>query len=250
MARPCSQRSLGHRRKDDFSSRGCVLHNGNVSRWAIGVAVGLVVCGACGRQPPRLRPLGPHACVVAFGDSLTSGVGVRASETYPALLARALGCEVINAGVAGETSDAALRRLPGVLESYRPDLVILCHGGNDFLQRRPESAVATNVARMIETIRSHGADVVLVSVPRAGLILRAAPFYARLARRYGVPCEDHILAQVLSTPALKEDAIHPNAQGNLRLAEALARLIRESTSSPLPSAAPRSSGLDQAAEGE
>ena len=71
-----------------------------------------------------------------------------------------------------------------------------------------------------------GADVLLVGVPRPGLVLKTAPFYGRLAREFDLPYEGAVLKTILSSGPLKSDAIHPNRAGYRRLAEGLALRIR------------------------
>ena len=94
----------------------------------------LALCIGCGGHS-SIRRLSATSVVVAFGDSLTAGTGARDVESYPSVLSGMLACPVINAGVPGEDTSAGLRRLPGVLERERPQLVILCHGGNDMLNK-------------------------------------------------------------------------------------------------------------------
>jgi len=180
----------------------------------------------CARRVAEIHRLGDGAVVVAFGDSLTAGTGAEEGSSYPEVLGGLLGVRVVNAGVPGETSSEGLGRLPHVLDLYKPDLVIICHGGNDMLQGRDLEEVERNVTAMVKMAQLAGADVVLVGVPAPGLILRTAPFYRRVARRCGVPIEDRILAEVLSRGGLKSDAIHPNSEGYRRMATAVAALIR------------------------
>jgi len=189
------------------------------------VLTGLVLLAGCDR-PPALRPLPEGAVVLAFGDSLTYGTGAGPGEDYPHVLAARLGRKVVNAGIPGEISAAGLARLPAVLEQVQPQLVVLCHGGNDFLQRLPKEQAAANVRAMIDLCRAAGAEVLLVAVPQLGLTASPPPFYAEIAREKQIPCEEDILHDLLTDRALKSDAIHPNAAGYRRLAEAVLHLYR------------------------
>jgi acyl-CoA thioesterase-1 len=189
-------------------------------------ALAFVLLAACGGEPD-LAPLPAGAVILAFGDSITHGTGARDGESYPEVLARRTGRTVVNAGVPGEITAQGLRRLPGVLGEVRPALVILCHGGNDILRKRPPGEAARNLREMIRLSRAAGAQVVLLGVPRFGLLLDSADFYREVAAQEGVPLEADILPDVLSDNALKSDAVHPNAAGYERLAQAVEALLRE-----------------------
>jgi lysophospholipase L1-like esterase len=181
----------------------------------------------CGRHP-RIVRLSESSVVVAFGDSLTAGTGASTTESYPSVLADLIGCRVVNAGVPGEESSAALRRLPTVLQEERADLVILCQGGNDMLRRREDDVIRRNLDAMVSLAHEAGADVILIGVPRPGLLLKVPSFYRQIANKHAIPCDSKTLAQVLSSPSLESDYVHPNAAGYRRLAESIAALIRES----------------------
>ncbi|NJC89394.1 MAG: arylesterase [Desulfuromonas sp.] len=197
------------------------LHTAAILAWLLLA----LLATACDRTP-KIAPLPTDAVVLAFGDSLTHGNGAPEGEAYPEVLAGMLGRTVINAGVPGEVSAAGLTRLPQLLEQYRPRLVILCHGGNDFLQRLDRAQTAANLAAMIEMIRASGADVVLVGVPEFGLILNPPKFYQETAERFGIPYEGEIVSDLLGDRDLKSDSIHPNAAGYRRMAEAIYKLIK------------------------
>jgi len=187
----------------------------------------IALCAGCGGYPKRINYLPADAVILAFGDSITYGTGAAPEESYPSELARLTGYEVINAGVPGELTGDALKRLPKLLEDYRPPLVILCHGGNDMLLNAPSGEIRANLELMIDEIKSSGADVILVGVPQPGLFIRTAAIYKDIAKSKRVPSEQKILAEVLSAPSLRDDQIHPNAEGYKRMARAIARLLPE-----------------------
>ena len=188
----------------------------------------LVMLIGCARKP-TISPITPDATILAFGDSLTAGTGAGKKHSYPSVLAELLGCTVINAGKPGEVTADAVARLKTTMREHEPDLVILCHGGNDFLQKYSDKHVARNLEAMIQRIQNSGADIILVGVPRPGLILRTSPIYADLARKYDLPCDARTIAEMLSTPSLKSDQVHPNAKGYRHLAHAILNLISYSS---------------------
>jgi acyl-CoA thioesterase I len=188
------------------------------------LAVALVACSGSSRALP---PLAPDAVIVAFGDSLTYGTGARPDESYPAVLSRLTGRKVVNAGVPGEVSASGLKRLPRVLERQAPNLVVLAHGGNDILRRRDLDQTEANLRQMIRLIRESGASVVLLGVPKAGLWLSSAKFYGTVAEELDIPFEGKIIPDLLGDNRMKSDAIHPNAQGYRKMAEAVHALLKE-----------------------
>jgi acyl-CoA thioesterase I len=188
----------------------------------------VALLGACGGGP-KLEKLGPNDVVLAFGDSLTYGTGANPdTESYPAALQRAIGRKVVNAGVPGETSAQGLARLPGVLDEVQPKLLILCHGGNDFLQKLDEARAAQNIRAMIEMARARGIGVVLLATPKPGLPPSVPAFYSQIAAQLKLPFEDGVIRAIVLDNRLKSDFVHPNAQGYARVAEALEKLLRKS----------------------
>src|SRR5258708_7486386 len=105
------------------------------------ILAALVLVG-CGGSTPKIAKLDRGAVVLAFGDSLTFGTGAAREQSYPAILARDTGLQVVNAGVPGEVSADGLARLPEAIDESQPKLLILCHGGNDFLLKMDEAAAA------------------------------------------------------------------------------------------------------------
>ncbi len=188
--------------------------------------VAVFILAACDRAP-TLPKLSPHDVILAFGDSLTHGTGASDDTAYPAVLAALSGRTVINAGVPGDTTTTALQRLPDVLAEYKPRLVLLCLGGNDMLKKQPEATTENNLRLLVQTIRSSGAEVVLIAVPEPKLFGGAPDFYARVADDMKLPLEDDVFNEVLKDNRLKADPIHANAAGYRVVAERLAELLRE-----------------------
>ena len=187
----------------------------------------LAACAGCGEKVPKVSPVGASDVIVAFGDSLTYGTGASEAESYPLVLGQLIGRKVIRAGVPGETTAGGLERLEGVLDENKPALVIVCLGGNDMLGKIADAQIVANLREIIRTLKGRGIAVVLVGVPRPALITQTAPYYAELAREFGLPYEGAIVTDVLYQGELKSDTIHPNAKGYRKMAEAIAKLLRK-----------------------
>ena len=182
---------------------------------------------ACGKGP-QVPPLGTNDVILAFGDSLTHGTGASPAESYPAQLQSLISRKVVNAGVPGEVSADGLQRLPGMLEETQPKLLILCHGGNDFLRKLSEAEAAANVRAMIKLAKDKGIGVVLVATPKPGFSISPPDFYAAIAKEFSIPFNDNALSSVLRDNALKSDLVHPNARGYTQIAETHAKLLKKS----------------------
>ena len=187
----------------------------------------LLLLVACGPSVPKLNPLPMDAVILAFGDSLTYGTGASAEESYPMVLQTLLGRTVVRSGVPGEVTAESLARLPEVLDEQNPKLMILCIGGNDFLRQLGEQQAAENIRAMIKLAKGKGVDVVLVGVPKFGLMLSPPDFYGQIAKEFQLPYEDGIMHKILLNRELKSDEIHPNAQGYQLFAEAIAALLKK-----------------------
>ena len=185
-----------------------------------------LLLAACGSSA-KLDKLDPSAVVLAFGDSLTFGTGAGTTESYPAVLERSIGRTVVNAGVPGETSAEGLARLPAVLEEVQPKLLILCHGGNDFLRKMEEAKAAENVRAMIRLARDKGVPVVLLATPKAGIPPSIPAFYGEIAAELRIPFEDGVIKTVILDNRLKSDFVHPNAQGYAQIAAALQKVLKK-----------------------
>ena len=189
--------------------------------------VWFVLAAGCGARVPTVAKLAPTDVIVAFGDSLTFGVGAGEAESYPLVLGQLIARNVVRAGVSGEVTEGGLARLQNVIDEHKPKLMIVCLGGNDMLRKLDEAQTKTNLRTIINTIKAQGISVVLVGVPKPALVTSAPPFYEEIAKEFGIPYEGKIVTDVLYQRDQKSDAIHPNAKGYRRMAEAIAALLKK-----------------------
>jgi acyl-CoA thioesterase I len=167
---------------------------------------------------------GAGQTIVVVGDSLSSGYGITAEQSWVAMLedrlqAEGYGYQVVNASIAGDTSSGGLARLPRLLETHDPTLVVIELGGNDGLRGQPVATLRDNLSKMIELSQQSGADVVLAGIqlpPNYGPTYSQAlaGVYPELAERFDAPLVEFILEDVaLNRELMQPDGIHPNAAG-------------------------------------
>lgn len=200
-------------------------------RWiVIATLVTTIAASGCNGDGPT-TPSGASPVIVALGDSLTSGPGLRPDETYPALLQKRIAGEhqdyrMVNAGVTGDTSGDALMRFDAALVPGT-EIVILAIGGNDGLRKVPVATVERNISTMIERAQARGVDVLLCQMeapPLGGLsyTLEFHRIFTRLAERYNVPLVPFFLLGILGNDELDlNDTLHPNAAGHKVIADAI-----------------------------
>jgi lysophospholipase L1-like esterase len=189
----------------------------------------VILLTACSDSKPHLPLLSPDAIILAFGDSLTFGSGADKGRSYPSVLAQLSGHRVINAGKPGEVTAEGARRLPALLDRHKPELLILCHGGNDLLRRLHKDTTRTNIETMITAAAQRNIPILLIGVPQPALMfLEPAGIYNEIAEKYGLAYESEILPAVEADNSLKSDRIHPNAAGYQQLADAVYALMQKS----------------------
>jgi acyl-CoA thioesterase I len=188
----------------------------------------------CSRHGPKARPVPAGATVLALGDSLTFGTGATPETSYPAVLSRLSGWNVVNAGVPGDTSAQALARTQPLLDEHKPALVLLCIGGNDLLRRMDEAALRQNIERICQTATQSSAQVLLVAVPKPTLAakfigsLSDHKLYGDVAEALKLPLHRQGWSEVLADERLRADAIHANAAGYEQFARGLLATLRAS----------------------
>jgi len=169
--------------------------------------------------------------IVAFGDSLTAGLGVPADQTYPALLGERLRREgyeykVVNAGVSGDTTAGGLRRVDWALR-LKPEIVILELGVNDALRGQNLASVRANLDQLVARFHGAGARVLIAGMrlpPNYGTPY-AEDFrrlFGEVARARSAPHIPFFLDGVGAIPRLNQaDGIHPTAEGYAIVVEGL-----------------------------
>ncbi len=164
--------------------------------------------------------------ILAFGDSLTAGYGLKPAEAFPAQLEASLrrdkiAVRVQNAGVSGDTTAQARARLDWVLRSMkqRPDLVIVQLGGNDMLRGIDPAQTRANLSAILAELKKRKMPVLLagmLAAPNLGSDYgkRFNPIYPALAKQYGAGLYPFFLKGVTGNPALQlPDHMHPTGKG-------------------------------------
>jgi acyl-CoA thioesterase-1 len=164
--------------------------------------------------------------IVAIGDSLVYGTGSSKGNDFVSLLSKHIGQPIANLGVPGDTTADVVARL-NKLDAYKPKVVIVLVGGNDYLKRVQDDEVFSNLQTIVTDIQKRGAIVLLVGI-RGGVL--SDPYAARfkeLARTYGTAYVQDALSGLLGNKEYMADQVHPNDQGYRRLAERIAPVLSD-----------------------
>jgi acyl-CoA thioesterase-1 len=182
----------------------------------------------------------PGDLIVFFGDSITQGYGVRPEESFPALVAQALGVPFANAGVAGDTMGAGLARLERDVLPHGARLVVVEFGGNDFLRRVPVEETLRHLEAIVTTLVREG---VMVAIAEINVGLGGDPYlagYQAVADRHGALLIADVMRGILAGSDMRVDAIHPNAKGHRLIADRVTAALR-----PLLAEADRRRGVPE-----
>lgn len=202
------------------------------------VSLALLASGCSGQKTPEpleRRSDAPQASssvvddapvILAFGDSLYAGYQLDQGQGYPprleaAMRAGGIKVRVVNAGVSGDTTAAALGRLAFTLDNQpvKPTLVMVGLGGNDMLRGLPPAQTRANLDAILAELKKRGIPAMLtgmLAAPNLGAKYVAAfnPIWPSLAKKYDVPLVPFFLQPIFDKPALQlPDHMHPNAQG-------------------------------------
>lgn len=175
--------------------------------------------------------------ILAFGDSLTAGYGLKPGEAFPdrleaALRARGHNVEVINAGVSGDTTAAGLARLDWATPG-NADAVILELGANDALRGLDPAQAKANLEKMIVTFREKGLEILLAGMkapPNFGREYGAAfdAIYPALAEKHGLLLYPFFLDATMTKKGMSlPDGLHPSAKGVEAITAAILPRVEE-----------------------
>ena len=190
--------------------------------------------------PRAVRPSAPKvpsdaAIIVAFGDSLTAGLGLAPKDSYPSLLQnllldRGFPYRVINDGVSGDTSATALARVD-TAASEGAELVIVAIGANDGLRGLPVDQMEKNLREIVRRFQAAGSQVALAGMripPNMGAeyVEDFEAVFPRVAQDMGIPLLPFLLDGVAADANLnQDDGIHPNEEGARMVAELVANFV-------------------------
>jgi len=161
--------------------------------------------------------------LLVYGDSLSASYGMEEEQGWVNILqiklrSKELPVDVVNGSVSGETTTGGLARLPAMLDSYQPELLILELGGNDGLRGLPLDLMRENLASMIDLAEANGAEVIItgIQIPPNYGPRYTAPFfdtYAALAEQKSLALVPFLIEGIPQQPELMQnDGIHPRAE--------------------------------------
>ncbi len=162
--------------------------------------------------------------ILVVGDSLSAGYGINPEQGRVALLQKRLDQDdpkqhkVINASVSGETTSGALARLPKLLQTYKPQVMVVELGGNDALRGQPPQLIRANLEKLVQQGQAAQAKVVLFGMkipPNYGTAYSQAfeNNYKVVSQKYKVKLLPFFLEGVAGNKTLmQKDQIHPNAK--------------------------------------
>jgi len=171
------------------------------------------------RSTPIVNSQPTGTQIIAFGDSLTLGIGASAGHDYVSVLAQKVGRPILNRGVAGDTTADALARLQSNVLRYDPRIVIVFLGSNDVLRSVPGEETFANLAQILQQIQARGALVVLVEVCPPVVGSKYGQQFKRLARQRGAVLVPNVFRGIFLDPKMKADEIHFNDKGYAVVAE-------------------------------
>jgi acyl-CoA thioesterase-1 len=205
--------------------------------WALSMALSMVLAVFSASSPSASEQ--SSSVILVWGDSLSASYSMDEQQGWVALLQERLMAEglhdwhVVNGSVSGETTAGGLARLPAMLASTSPDIVILELGGNDGLRGLPVPTIRENLVQMIELSQGAGARVLLsgIQIPPNYGPRYTGPFYAQyteLAQQYGLALIPFLLDGIAENAEfMQDDGIHPTAEAQPLIVEIVWPLLSQ-----------------------
>lgn len=170
----------------------------------------LPLLGACTKKPLFHNSKAPD--IVAFGDSLTYGLGVSRDNSYPAVLSKLAGREIVNLGVSGNTARQGAQRAHDIGKNM-PRMVLIEFGGNDLLQQRPMQETRQALEEIIDYVHGLNAMAVIVDTGGNYQMARYTKMMKKLAKKKRALFIPAIMDDIFNNKSLKSDILHPNEKG-------------------------------------
>ncbi|OTG99149.1 arylesterase [Acinetobacter sp. ANC 4973] len=162
--------------------------------------------------------------IMIVGDSISAAYGMQAEQGWSYLLQKRLDQQypkkhkVVNASVSGETTSGAVARLPKLLHTYKPHIVVLELGGNDGLRGQSPLLIQKNLANLIQQSQQAKATVIILGMkipPNYGTAYSQAfeKNYSMVSQQYKVKLMPFFLTGIAGNKNLMQsDLVHPNAK--------------------------------------
>jgi len=195
---------------------------------ALGILLVLFLCFLYyvkNRTPEILNYPNNNSEIIAFGDSLVSGVGSESNRGFVRELEVFTNTNIINMGISGDTTRDALARIDDVLKR-NPKMVLISLGGNDSIQHVPAKAARKNLDKIVSQIQNTGSMVIILGVPAAPGVSGYKNLYKEVAEDHRAAYVPNILAGLIGRDEFMADLIHPNDLGYIKVAEKIAPIMK------------------------
>lgn len=166
--------------------------------------------------------------ILIVGDSLSAEYGIQRGTGWVArlrerLLKQGSAYQIQNASISGDTTSGGLSRLPPLLTSYQPDIVIIELGSNDALRGLSLKMTEANLSKMVVLAQEAGARPLLLGMqipPNYGRQYANAfkQLYVSVAKAHKVELLPFFLEGIATDPAMfQADRMHPNENAQATL---------------------------------
>lgn len=173
------------------------------------------------------KPQTPITQIIFFGDSLTSGYGLKEPDkSFPNIVGKKLGIAYKIFGYPGNTTADGIKKLKN-LDNEPPSLIILTLGGNDILRRLKLEETDANLRTLFENLQKKGHTVVFTEVlPLMGG--KRHDIYRNACKDYKIAMVPDILDNMLNdSESMQGDGIHPDVKGCEIIAERVLKTLNE-----------------------